>query len=107
MQKINSQVDQLLERGDPVAKAELEPLSLKLKQLQILNDSCLVQEEKMRLKLLALMRERNLFLEKCRAIERFGTERGWQGSNLAEQTLLDYINDILYQRQEDQDSQDD
>jgi hypothetical protein len=42
------------------------------------------------------MRERNLYLEKCRAIENLGEDLQWQGSNNAEQTLLDYVYEVLY-----------
>lgn len=44
------------------------------------------------------MRERNLYLEKCRTIENLGDELEWQGSTTEEQTLLDYIYEVLYQR---------
>lgn len=46
--------------------------------------------------MLGLMRERNLYLEKCRKIENLGEELQWQGSNDAEQTLLDYTYEVLY-----------
>ena len=51
----------------------------------------------MRAKMLGLMRERNLYLEKCRAMEQFGERIDWQGSNEDENGLLAAIHEILYQ----------
>lgn len=60
------------------------------------------------MKMLGLMRERNLFLEKCRKIESMGEDLQWESSNDAEQALLNYIYEVLYQSQDndDQDSYD-
>ena len=64
----------------------------------------------MREKQLALMRERNLFLEKCRTIEEYGETIDWGGEpssedeymsakgkiGESEQNLLQEVYDILY-----------
>ena len=62
----------------------------------------------MREKQLALMRERNLYLEKCRQIEEFGEQVEWGGEDsydsenpnqagiTEEQALLQEVYDILY-----------
>jgi hypothetical protein len=56
-------------------------LSEKLKRLTMLHGSCMEQERQMRAKQLALMRERNLFLEKCRHIEQLGEHIEWKDPN--------------------------
>ncbi len=52
----------------------------------------------MRTKQLALMRERNLYLEKCRQIEQMGEDMEWtdRSQSRAEQPLLDKVHRILY-----------
>ena len=52
----------------------------------------------MRTKQLALMRERNLYLEKCRQIEQMGEDMEWTDRSQArtEQPLLDEVHRILY-----------
>lgn len=60
----------------------------------------------MREKQLALMRERNLYLEKCRQIEEYGESVEWGGEDsydnegsqeiTEEQKLLQEVYDILY-----------
>ena len=69
---------------------------------------CLDAEKSMREKQLALMRERNLYLEKCRQIEEYGESVDWGGepsfdeSGLPlgmpeeDQGLLTEVYDILY-----------
>jgi hypothetical protein len=47
----------------------------------------------MRAKQLGLMRERNLYLEKCRKLEGFGEQLGWKDN---ENNLLQDVNKILY-----------
>ena len=44
-----------------------------------LRKKCLNAEKSMREKQLALMRERNLYLEKCRQIEEMGEREEWGG----------------------------
>ena len=61
----------------------------------------------MRAKMLGLMRERNLYLEKCRAMEQFGERIDWQGSNEDDNGLLAAIHEILYQQQDDGESMED
>jgi len=51
----------------------------------------------MKSKQLALMRERNLYLEKCRQIEALGESINWEDPTKNEQPLLDEIHGILYQ----------
>ena len=55
----------------------------------------------MRLKMLGLMRERNLYLEKCRAVEQFGERIDWQGTSDDDTEFLNNIHDILYMQQGD------
>ena len=57
----------------------------------------------MHTKQLALMRERNLYLEKCRQIEQMGESIDWldnrsnnNSSSGGEQELLDEVHKILY-----------
>ena len=82
---------------DDQTKKALEPLALKLKRLIELHQACSEQEGPMRAKMLGLMRERNLYLEKCRAMEQFGERIDWQGSNEDDNGLLAAIHEILYQ----------
>ena len=53
--------------------------------------------------MLGLMRERNLYLEKCRAIEQFGERIDWQGTNEDDTDFLANIHEVLYMQQEDDD----
>jgi hypothetical protein len=53
----------------------------KLNRLVELRKKCLNAEKSMREKQLALMRERNLYLEKCRQIEEMGERMEWGGDN--------------------------
>ena len=83
----------------------------KLTRLITLRKKCLDAEKSMREKQLALMRERNLYLEKCRQIEEFGETIDWGGDPSYEdetdfnskpkmgnedQVLLQEVYDILY-----------
>ena len=52
----------------------------------------------MRIKCLGMMRERNLYLEKCRAVERLGEDLEWQGKSQNENVLLHKVNEILYEQ---------
>ena len=61
----------------------------------------------MRIKMLGLMRERNLYLEKCRAIEQFGEKIDWQGSNDEDNVFLVAIHEVLYQQQDEEESMED
>ena len=54
----------------------------------------------MEMKLLGLMRERNIYLEKCRSIEQFGERIDWQGGNPNETNLLSNIHEVLYAQQD-------
>ena len=47
------------------------------------------------------MRERNLYLEKCRAVERLGEDLQWQGSSHVENLLLTRMNEVLYEQQDE------
>ena len=86
---------------DSSAQHSLAPLANKLKQLVELHRKCTQSEYEMRLKMLGLMRERNLYLEKCRAVERFGDGRGWQGGSEIENDMLNNVHEVLYQQQEE------
>lgn len=86
---------------DGRTKEALDPLAEKLKRLIKMNKECLGQEHEMRLKMLGLMRERNLYLEKCRAIEQFGERIDWQGTNEDDTDLLANIHEILYMQQDE------
>ena len=55
----------------------------------------------MRLKMLGLMRERNLYLEKCRAIEQFGERIDWQGTSEEDTEFLGNIHEVLYLQQDE------
>jgi hypothetical protein len=78
----------------------------KLNRLIALRKKCLLAEKAMREKQLALMRERNLYLEKCRQIEEYGESVEWGGEDsydnegsqeiTEEQKLLQEVYDILY-----------
>lgn len=78
----------------------------KLNRLIGLRKKCLLAEKAMREKQLALMRERNLYLEKCRQIEEYGESVEWGGEDsydnegsqeiTEEQKLLQEVYDILY-----------
>ena len=46
--------------------------------------------------MIGLMRERNLYLEKCRAIEKFGDSVGWDGTSEAETDMFNNVHEILY-----------
>jgi|JI102314A1RNA_FD_contig_31_713315_length_303_multi_1_in_0_out_0_1 hypothetical protein len=52
----------------------------------------------MRAKQLALMRERNLFLEKCRRIEKLGESMNWQEKG--DTGLIGEVHQVLYQAAE-------
>ncbi len=54
-------------------------MAAKLQTLIDLHNSCLEKEKYMRCKQLALMRERNLYLEKCKRIEEVGNKYNWEG----------------------------
>ena len=66
-----------------------------------MNKQCLGQEHEMRIKMIGLMRERNLYLEKCRAIEQFGERIDWQGTNEDDTDFLANIHEILYMQQDE------
>jgi hypothetical protein len=53
----------------------------KLKMLTTVHQACIDKEKYMRCKQLALMRERNLYLEKCKKIQKIGTDRDWTDTN--------------------------
>ena len=55
----------------------------------------------MKLKMLGLMRERNLYLEKCRAIEQFGERIDWQGTTDEDTDFLTNLHEILYMQQDE------
>ena len=55
----------------------------------------------MRLKMVGLMRERNLYLEKCRAIEQFGERIDWQGTSEEDTDFLANIHGVLYREQDE------
>eukprot|EP00347_Sterkiella_histriomuscorum_P016427 403353219 len=85
--QITVQVEQLMEQ-DKDTKDALSYLSEKLTRLIDLHQKCLEQEKNMRAKQLALMRERNVYLEKCRKIEAFGDQVNWKDN---EQNLMQEI----------------
>ena len=66
-----------------------------------MNKQCLGQEHEMRIKMIGLMRERNLYLEKCRAIEQFGERIDWQGTNEDDTDFLANIHEVLYMQQDE------
>ena len=70
---------------------ELDVLADKLQRLLVLHRKYNEMEKDSNIKLLALMRERNLYLEKCRKIENYGHSLGW------EDPLLKELLPILYQ----------
>lgn len=76
-------------------------LATKLKRLVGMHRECLGQEQNMRLKMVGLMRERNLYLEKCRAIEQFGERIDWQGTSEEDTEFLANIHGVLYREQDD------
>ena len=57
--------------------------------------------------MLGLMRERNLYLEKCRAIEKFGDSQGWQGGSETESDMFNNVHEVLYQQQEESEEEGD
>ena len=93
--------------SDTSAQNTLTPLANKLKQLVELHRKCTTSEYEMRLKMLGLMRERNLYLEKCRAIEKFGDSKGWTGPTEAENDMFNNVHEILYQQQEESEEEGD
>jgi hypothetical protein len=68
-------------------------MASKLKILIELHNNCLEREKYMRCKQLALMRERNLFLEKCKKIEEVGNKYDWKEN---ESDLLPQIYNTLF-----------
>ena len=79
----------------------------KLDRLVALRKKCLLTEACMREKQLAMMRERNLYLQKCRQIEEMGERIEWGGDEQEEDgqvaeedsnnfQLLQEVYDILY-----------
>ena len=68
-------------------------MAAKLKMLIDLHNNCLEKEKYMRCKQLALMRERNLFLEKCKKIEEIGDKYKWEES---ESDLLPQVYAALF-----------
>ena len=50
-----------------------------MNRLITLRKKCLAVEKNMRERQLALMRERNLYLDKCRRIEDLGESKDWGG----------------------------
>mmetsp|Transcript_37099 Transcript_37099/g.48758 ORF Transcript_37099/g.48758 Transcript_37099/m.48758 type:complete len:103 (-) Transcript_37099:66-374(-) len=55
----------------------------------------------MRKKMIGLMRERNLYLEKCRAIEQFGERIDWQGTSDEDTDFLANVHEVLYMQQDE------
>ena len=79
----------------------------KIHRLVALRKKCLHAEKCMREKQLAMMRERNLYLQKCRQIEELGERVEWGGDNQEDEAyvaqdetdnvrLLQEVYDILY-----------
>ena len=91
------QIEELMDQ-DAETKESLGYLAEKLKRLILLHEKCAQEEKKMRAKQLALMRERNLYLEKCRKIEYLGEDMGWED----EQGLLPFVHQILYQVEDEE-----
>ncbi len=71
-------------------------MSEKLDLLISLHNQCVEKEKYMRCKQLALMRERNLFLEKCKKIEAVGNTYKWEEAG---SDLLPQVYNALFQRQ--------
>jgi hypothetical protein len=69
-----------LQTQEGESSPELERLAETLQRLLALHRKYVEMLKDSNIKLLALMRERNLYLEKCRKVEALGNSRGWQGS---------------------------
>mmetsp|Transcript_1495 Transcript_1495/g.3247 ORF Transcript_1495/g.3247 Transcript_1495/m.3247 type:complete len:107 (+) Transcript_1495:33-353(+) len=85
-----------LQAQEGESNPELERLAETLQRLLLLHRKYVEMLKDSNLKLLALMRERNLYLEKCRKIEALGNSRGWQGS------IWQKLQAALYNNPEDQ-----
>ena len=75
-------------------------MAAKLQTLIELHNNCLEKEKYMRCKQLALMRERNLFLEKCKRIEEVGNKYAWKEEN--NELLPNVYNALFSQPQQEE-----
>lgn len=90
IEQITEQIHELQEQeGDETH--ELQNLADKLQRLLFLHKKYNEMEKDSNIKLLALMRERNLYLEKCRKIESLGQQNEWDSP------ILQEVLGILYQ----------
>lgn len=85
-----------LQAQEGESNAELEHLAETLHRLLALHRKYVEMLKDSNLKLLAVMRERNLYLEKCRKIEALGNSKSWQGS------IWQKLQSALYNNPEDQ-----
>jgi hypothetical protein len=82
IEQITTQIYELQDQ-EGETNVELTDLADKLQRLLVLHKKYNEMEKDNNIKLLALMRERNLYLEKCRKIEGLGQELNWDDPILA------------------------
>lgn len=90
IEQITSQIYEL-QQQEGESTQELEELADKLERLLVLHKKYNEMEKDSNIRLLALMRERNLYLEKSRKIENLGQRNNWSNP------LLSKVLKILYQ----------
>ncbi|CAG9312958.1 unnamed protein product [Blepharisma stoltei] len=90
IEQITSQIYEL-QQQDGESAQELGELADKLERLLVLHKKYNEMEKDSNIRLLALMRERNLYLEKSRKIENLGQRTNWNDP------LLQRVLKILYQ----------
>lgn len=94
IEQITGQIYEL-QQQEGESNQELEELAEKLQRLLVIHKKYNEMEKDSNIKLLALMRERNLYLEKCRKIESLGQSMNWQNP------VMSKVLGILYQNSED------
>lgn len=94
IEQITGQIYEL-QQQEGESNQELEELAEKLQRLLVIHKKYNEMEKDSNIKLLALMRERNLYLEKCRKIESLGQGMNWQNP------VMSKVLGILYQNSED------
>lgn len=94
IEQITGQIYEL-QQQEGEGNQELEELAEKLQRLLVIHKKYNEMEKDSNIKLLALMRERNLYLEKCRKIESLGQNMNWQNP------VMSKVLGILYQNSED------
>uniref|UniRef100_A0A7S3JH05 EB1 C-terminal domain-containing protein n=1 Tax=Euplotes harpa TaxID=151035 RepID=A0A7S3JH05_9SPIT len=97
IQQITVQLEEVIDQ-DSQTQESLSDLAQRLQRIINLHQKCNEAEQKMRIKQLTLMRERNLYLEKYRKIENLGEELEWQDQH----DILPTIHSIMFESGDDE-----